>query len=139
METLLNPPVNGAFWINLLATVCGHLWTSVLAGWMSDRVGRYKMMIIGTLSVGSVAPVMLWIISWGTSVDAFWAQWAIGVLLSLFTGPMFSWLPEQFPPKVRLTSASLGYNFGLSLSAGFSPAIATALVHGFGPVAPGAL
>ena len=56
-------------------------------------------------------------------------------LYQLFS-PIFAWLPEKFSPKVRLTSAALGWNFGICVSAGFSPAIATALVHGVGAVAP---
>ncbi|KAL7533953.1 hypothetical protein ACHAXR_006418 [Thalassiosira sp. AJA248-18] len=154
METLIDPPVAGAFWVNLLAALCGHYWTAIVAGWLSDRYGRDKLMVAGAVSVGTVAPVMVWIISWGRTVDAFFAQWAIGVLLSLFTGPLLAWLIEKFPPKarlasfyfcmtlffsVRLTSVSFGYNLGLCLSAGFSPAVATALVHAFGPVAPGAI
>jgi len=96
-------------------------------------------MTIGVVSVGTLAPVMLWIISKGNTWDALLAQSAIGVMLALFAGPFFAWLPENFPPKVRLTSASLSYNLGICLSAGFSPAVATALVQDFGPLAPGAI
>jgi hypothetical protein len=56
------------------------------------------------------------------------AQWMIGVLLSLFTGPMWAWVSENFEPNVRLTSATLGYNLGVC----FFPALATALVNGYG-------
>ena len=135
MAELLDPPVKGAFWINLLASVF-HISTSVLAGWLSDKHGRNKVMAVGAVSVGIFAPVMLYIISLGKSVDAFFAQFCIGVLLAFFSGPIFAWLPEKFPPKVRLTSAALGWNIGICLSAGFSPAVATALVHKFGAVAP---
>lgn len=137
METLLDPPINGAFWVNLLAAICGSNFTAVGAGWLSDIYGRKKVMSVGAVLVGAAAPVMVWIISWGNTLDAFFAQWAIGILLSLYAGPLSAWLIEQFPPKIRLTSASLGYNFGICLSAGFSPAIATQLVHTYGPVAPG--
>jgi len=139
MSSLIDPPVPGAFWVNLLATSLGHNSTAIGAGWLSDRYGRNKLMATGAVSVGMLAPVLLWIISWGRTLDAFFAQWAIGALLSLFTGPQFAWMAEQFPPKVRLTSAALGYNLGICLSAGFSPAIATALVRDYGPVAPSAI
>ena len=139
MKTLINPPVAGAFWVNLLATICGYGFPSITAGVLSDRFGRNKIMTLGAVGVGSVAPFMVWIISWGVTWKAFLAQWAIGVLLSIFTGPMWAWLPEKFSPRVRLTSAALGYNLGMCISAGFSPAVATALVHGYGPVAPAIL
>lgn len=139
MKTLLDPPVAGAFWVNLLATICGYGFPSITAGVMSDLYGRNKIMTAGAVGVGIVAPFMVWIISWGVTWKAFLAQWTIGVLLSIFTGPMWAWLPEKFPPHVRLTSAALGYNLGMCISAGFSPAIATALVNGYGPVAPAIL
>jgi len=139
MGDLLDPPVTGAFWVNLLASVCGYTWSGVGAGWLSDHYGRNKTMAAGAVSVGAVAPVMVWIISRGRTWDAFAGQWTIGVLLSLFTGPFFAWLIEQFPPKIRLTSAAMGYNLGICISAGFSPAIATAITHTYGVVAPGAI
>lgn len=139
MSELIDPPVEGAFWVNLLTAVLGNCAAAVGFGWLSDRYGRSRLMLAGAISVGVLAPVLLWIISWGRTLDAFFAQWAIGVLLSLYAGPLFSWLPEKFPPKTRLTSIGLGYNLGVCISAGFSPAIATALSRDFGPVAPGAL
>ena len=122
-------------------------------------------MQFGAVTVGAVAPVMVWIISWGNTVQALFAQIAIcfflsfycgknkhlqsqHVLLRLFSfhshliqllvskGPFCTWLVERFPPKIRLTSASLGFNLGICISAGFSPALATALVK-TSVVAPG--
>ena len=138
MSTLIDPPMRGAFWINLVASLF-HIIPAVLAGWLSDIYGRNRVMSVGAVSVGIVAPFMLWIISRGKTVDAFFAQSFIGLLLSLFSGPIFAWLPEKFPPSVRLTSAALGWNLGICVSAGFSPAVATSLVHRFGKVAPASI
>jgi len=139
MSSLIDQPVKGAFWLNLLAAICGYMLPVIGAGWLSDIYGRTKLMATGAIGVGLLAPLFLWIISWGRTLDAFFAQWSIGVLLSFFAGPLPAWLTERFPPKVRLTSAALGYNLGLSISAGFSPAIATMLSRDFGPVAPGVI
>ena len=139
MDTLLDPPVQGAFWVNLLSSVLGMMLVLLFAGWLSDRYGRSNVMIVGAVGVALVAPVMVWIISWGKTVQAFFAQWTIGCLLALFSGPAMAWQVEIFPQKIRLTAASIGYNLGLCLSAGFAPAIATTLVAKYGPVAPGFL
>lgn len=139
MTTMIASPVAGAFWVNLLATIFGYNLPSITVGVLSDRYGRERIMIVGAVGLGVVAPLMVWIISWGNTWKAFLAQWTIGVFLSIFSGPMWGWLPGNFPPRVRLTSAALSYNLSLCLSGGFSPAIATALVHGYGPLAPAIL
>lgn len=139
METILDPPVKGAFWINACASFFGHSIPSVFMGWISDKYDRVIIMMIGSVGTGLVAPVMIWVISSSQSVPAFFAQFTIGVVSSLFAGPMPAWLGETFAPHVRLTAGSLGYNVAICVSSGFSPLFATALVQRFGPVAPGAI
>lgn len=137
MDSILDPPVPGAFWVNLAALMFGNQIPSLLTGWWSDKVGRTKLMIVGVILTGITGPLFVWIISYGKTVGALFAQTALGIVLSFYTGPLFSYLPEKFPPKIRLTSFSLGYNIGICFSAGFSPTIATALVENYGDVAPG--
>ena len=137
METILDPPVPGAFWINLAALVLGNQIPSLLTGWWSDKVGRTRLMLAGAILTGITGPFFVWIISYGKTVGALLAQTALGIVLSFYTGPLFAYLPEKFPPKIRLTSFSLGYNIGICISAGFSPTIATALVQSYGDDAPG--
>ena len=137
METILDPPVPGAFWVNLGALVLGNQIPSLLTGWWSDKVGRTKLMLAGAILTGITGPFFVWIISYGKTVGALLAQTGLGIVLSFYTGPLFAYLPEKFPPKVRLTSFSLGYNIGICISAGFSPTIATALVQSYGDEAPG--
>ena len=128
MQTLLVPPINGAFWVNLIANVFGLTAISFLAGWLSDRYGRVKLMTFGAVSVGIIGPIMVWIISWANTIQAVFAQTALCFFLSFYCGPFCTWLVERFPTKVRLTSVALGFNIGICLSSGFTPAIATALV-----------
>jgi len=107
------------------------------AGRLSDRTGRLRNMIAGAVCVGIVGPLMLTVISKGTGVQAFFAQWCIGVFLSLFGGPMNAWLVEQFPAKYRLTSVAVGYDLAHCTASAFSPLIATVLFQNYGPLAPG--
>eukprot|EP00985_Skeletonema_marinoi_P022964 scaffold14929_cov154-Skeletonema_marinoi.AAC.6 len=136
MQVLLKPGIENAFWVNAMALLFGVVLILPLTGFLSDRVGRTKTMICGAISLGIVGPFMLWVISAGQAVSAFFAQWTIGVLLSLFGGPMNAWLVEKFPPDVRLTSAALGYDLAHCTASAFSPLIATILVENVGPVAP---
>lgn len=137
MESILNPPVPGAFWVNLAALTFGHQIPSLLTGWWSDSVGRTKLMLAGTILTAITGPFFVWIISYGNTVGALLAQTALGIVLSFYTGPLFAYIPEKFPPHIRLTSFSLGYNIGICFSAGFSPTIATALAQNYGDAAPG--
>mmetsp|Transcript_30794 Transcript_30794/g.56983 ORF Transcript_30794/g.56983 Transcript_30794/m.56983 type:complete len:459 (-) Transcript_30794:439-1815(-) len=136
MSSLIDSPIDGAFWVNLIANIVSMV-AVVGAGWLSDIYGHDKLMVTGAISTGLLAPIFLWIISWGRTLEAVFAQNALGVLFALFCGPLLAWLPMKFPPKVRLTSAALGYNLAICISAGFSPAVATVLFRDFGPVAPG--
>ena len=95
-------------------------------------------MQFGAISTGVAGPFLLWVISGGNTWEALFAQMGICFLLSFYCGPFCTWLVERFPPKVRLSSVSLGFNLGICVSAGFSPALATALVK-VSPVAPGIL
>jgi MFS family permease len=139
METILDPPIPGAFWINACASFFGHSIPSVYMGWLSDKYDRVTMMMIGAVATGIVSPFLLWIISMGQPITAFVAQFTIGVVSSLLAGPLSAWLGESFPPQVRLTAGALGYNIALCTSSGFSPLLATALANRFGPIAPGAI
>ncbi|KAL7524832.1 hypothetical protein ACHAWF_001104 [Thalassiosira exigua] len=98
-----------------------------------------KTMIVGAGGLGILGPIMLWVISSGDSLWAFFAQWFIGILLSTFDGPTNAWLVEKFPAKHRLTSASLGYDMAHCTTSAFSPLVATVLVKDYGPLAPGLL
>ena len=139
MQVLLKHPIENAFWVNAMALLFGVVLILPLAGMLSDKIGRMKTMIIGAIGLGVVGPFMLWIISAGEAVTAFFAQWAIGVFLSVFGGPMNAWLVEKFPPKVRLTSAALGYDLAHCTASAFSPLVATVLVDKYGPDAPAAI
>ena len=83
---------------------------------------------------------MVWFISksGGKVAEALLSQLCLTLFLSFYCGPFCAWLVERFPVKIRLTSVSLGFNIGICLSSGFSPALATWLAK-FSPLLPGFL
>lgn len=137
MEELLDPPIKGAFWINACSMLIGMTFMLPVAGAISDRTGRVRMMTFSGVALTGLGPVLLIMISKGNSFVAFMCQLVLGVLLSFFGGPLCAWLVENFSPEVRLTSASLGYDISHAVVGGFSPAIATVLFDKFGTYAPG--
>lgn len=139
MNDIMQPPMPNAFWINAMALLFGVTLPLPLTGILSDYCGRVRTMVAGALLLGALGPILLIIISFGEPVKAFFAQWGIGILLSLYGGPISAWLVEKFPPKVRLTSASLGYDLAHCTASAFTPLIATLLTQKVSLIAPGVI
>mmetsp|Transcript_23922 Transcript_23922/g.56641 ORF Transcript_23922/g.56641 Transcript_23922/m.56641 type:complete len:484 (-) Transcript_23922:1221-2672(-) len=139
MDDIIDPPIEGAFWINACALLFGVTIPLPLLGKLSDIIGRVKTMAIGAIGLGAFGPIMLLVISHGVPVQAIFAQWCLGIFLCFYGGPISAWLVEKFPPKIRLTSASLGYDVAHSTASAFSPLIATVLARNVGHAAPGIL
>jgi hypothetical protein len=59
--------------------------------------------------------------------------------LSLMYGPQAALFAELFPPEVRYSGASIGYQLGAVVGGGFAPIIATALYAHYGSTFPIAL
>jgi MHS family proline/betaine transporter-like MFS transporter len=137
MFEMIPNPMPEAFGItssSLLLSVCVIF---PIAGDLSDRWGRKRVMTIGALVYGLGCPSLLILIGQGNVALAFLAQSVMGICLSLWGGPMMAWLAESFAPEVRLTSMAVGYNLGVGLFAGVTPAMATYLVDRWGYLAPG--
>ena len=138
MEVLIDPPIEHGFWVNGFALLFGIILPLPLTGMLSDHWGRDKTMGIGVAGLAVFGPIMINVISSsGKAAQAFFAQWTLGIFLSLFGGPMNAWLVEKFPPKVRLTSAALGYDLAHCTASAFSPLVATILVQDFSSAAVG--
>ena len=139
MDDILQPPIENAFWINALTLLFGVTLPLPLVGMLSDYCGRVKTMVVGCIGLGAFGPIAVFVISKGQAVSAFFAQLILGLLLCLFGGPISAWLVEKFPPKVRLTSASLGYDLAHCTASAFSPLVATVLAQKVSLSAPGIL
>ncbi|KAL3939131.1 MAG: hypothetical protein SGBAC_006092 [Bacillariaceae sp.] len=139
MSHLLNPPIPGAFWINATSMVFGLTLMLPVAGALSDKIGRVRVMSMAALGLTIGGPILLLLISGGNGYVAFGCQLILGLHLSFFGGPLSAWMVESFSPEVRLTSASLGYDLAHSVVGGFSPAIATVLYDSCGTKCAGVL
>jgi len=137
METILDPPIEHAFAVNSVALFISGVITYPSAGWLSDQVGRMRVMVVGGVLMIFAGPIAIGLISVGNAAVAFFSQLLLGAGLSLFGAPSNAWIVENFPPEIRLTSVSVGYNAALAIIGGFTPAIATVLVDHVGQVSPG--
>jgi len=137
MADLIETPVPNSFAVNSASLAFSVCLFFPVAGWMSDKVGRKKVMSVGGLVMAVGSPIMLKMIGTGNATTAFCAQMILGISLSLWGAPMMAWLAESFEPAARLTSVSIGYNIAQACGGGLAPAIATELVDRVGVESPG--
>jgi MFS family permease len=110
-------------------------------GWLSDRVGRKRIMLAGcALAALTYVPIFMGLQRFGNpnmlpQADPaqinHGAMVALLVLLMVYVcmvyGPIAAFLVELFPTKIRYTSMSLPYHLGNGWFGGFLPLIAVAV------------
>ncbi|WP_298037082.1 MFS transporter [uncultured Microbacterium sp.] len=108
------------------------LLTTLLAGWVCDRIGRRTTYIIGwVLQLGGVA-LLFPLVNTG-SVGALFAALAILTIGLGFTyGPQAALYAELFPASIRFSGVSISYAIGAILGGAFAPTIAAAIVNATG-------
>jgi len=129
MEKFVGYPGGTATLINSFSLFFSVCLLFPLAGIASDWYGRAKVMYLGGICLTVASPVMLVLIGQGNPLGAFFAQFVLGICLSLWGAPMCSWLVESFPSHVRLTSVAIGYNVALAFFGGSSGFIATEIAE----------
>ncbi len=113
------------------------LFAKVLGGWLSDRVGRRRMMIALTLVLMSVLYVGQRFMLYGSPATFLLGQVMLGVPLAMALGLQGAMVVEIFPLRTRVTSMSFAYSVTLALAGGLAPIVATWLIDRVGvPTAP---
>src|SRR6266478_4738055 len=136
--TVLGAPRDFVLMAVLVQAVLGFLWVP-LAGHLSDRIGRKRMYMIGSVFVGIFGFIYFALLD--TKVPALMF---IAIALSLLPvmtcyGPPAALIAESFTPRLRYSGASLGYQLASIIAGGPSPFIATALFAAFASSLPIAL
>jgi MFS family permease len=109
----------------------------LFAGSLSDRIGRKKVYTIGTvLAMVFVIPYfeMLKLGNWWLALFAIFIGFSC--IWAMVGATLGSYFAESFPPAVRYTGVSLGYQVGAALFGGPLPLIATALVAAYASTLP---
>jgi len=103
---------------------------------ISDRIGRRKMYLAGSIGTAIWAFPLFWFVDtgtgWGLTVGLLGGQ----VTLSMMYGPLAAFFSEMFPAKFRYSGASLGYQLGALLGGAISSLVAAALFKAFGSNVP---
>jgi MFS transporter, MHS family, shikimate and dehydroshikimate transport protein len=98
-------------------------------GWLSDRIGRRPLYILGALFTILFAFPLFWMLE---SKSAALITTAIIIAMNFGHGMMFgpesAYFPELFGPGVRYSGASFGFQVSAAIGGGFAPIVATAMV-----------
>ena len=116
----------------VLAASCVSLVTTPLFGYISDKIGRKRMYLIGAATMFLFAFPYYFLLN--SQVPALIV---LAIIVSLPVhdmqyGPQAAFIAESFPPAVRYSGSSLGYQLASITSGGPAPIIAAWLYHTYG-------
>ena len=115
--------------------------TLIIAGWLSDHIGR-KPVILGGMLIAAVTyyPLYLWLgsVTQPGNINMPIAIIIVAILVAyvgMVYGPIGAFLAEFFPSRIRYTSVSVPYHIGNGWGGGLVPFITTAAYQATGSLA----
>jgi MHS family proline/betaine transporter-like MFS transporter len=123
--------------VNTLVLFLVVLPCKPLGGWLSDKVGRRKLMMTITAAMMAVIYLALRLMLYG-SPQAFAAgQLMLAIPIGMALGLQGAMVVEIFPLRTRVTSMSFAYSITLALAGGTAPLVSSWLIETLGhPLAP---
>ncbi|MDH6573630.1 MFS family permease [Streptomyces sp. SAI-117] len=120
----------------VLISSVAMLATLPWSGYMSDKVGRRPLILVGGLGVAVWAFPYFWLVD-TASLPLIFIAVVVGFVLQCLTyGPIASFLGELFAPSVRYSGASLSYQLSAIIVSGGTPFLMTALIAKAGSTLP---
>jgi MHS family citrate/tricarballylate:H+ symporter-like MFS transporter len=117
----------------LLVTLCvgisNFCWLPVM-GALSDKIGRKPLLIAFTiLTLLTSYPALSWLVADPSFGKMLLVELWLSFLYASYNGAMVVALTEVMPADVRTAGFSLAYSLATAIFGGFTPAIATGLIH----------
>lgn len=118
----------------LAVTTSAAAWAvfTVLAGWLSDFIGRRMTYLAGFVIQGIGAALLFPLVNTGSIPALYGALIFLTVGLGLTYGQQSAMYAELFPAPIRASGVSITYALGSILGGAFAPMIAAFLVNSTG-------
>ncbi len=113
------------------------LLSKPLGGWLSDKVGRRRLMLTLTVAVMALIYPALQMMLYGAPSSFIFGQLLVAIPIGMALGLQGAMVVEIFPLRSRVMSMSLAYSITLALAGGTAPLVSTWLIETIGqPLAP---
>jgi len=113
--------------------------TIPLSGYISDRIGRKRMYLIGTVTMGLFGFVYFTMLNTLIPEVIFFAIVISFIPHDMMYGPQAALIAECFSPRLRYSGSALGFHLSSVIAGGPAPIIATALFAATGSGYPVAI
>ena len=118
-----------AFFITMCIGLANFIFLPLM-GTLSDKVGRKKPLILFSgLFVLTAYPMLNWLVHNSTFNHMLVVELWFSLLYAGYNGAMVVALTEIVPANIRSISFSFAYSIATAIYGGFTPAIATNLIH----------
>jgi MFS family permease len=101
--------------------------TIPLSGYISDRIGRKRMYLIGAVTMGVFGFVYFALLNTLVPAVIFFAIVVSFIPHDMMYGPQAALIAECFSPRLRYSGSALGFHLSSVIAGGPAPIIATAL------------
>jgi MHS family proline/betaine transporter-like MFS transporter len=105
------------------------LVTMPFSAWLSDRIGRKKVLATGGILMFFATPLLFTHLVQGESLfNIGLAQFIFASIVGIYSGVIPAVLVELFPTSVRFTGMAIAYNLAAALFGGTAPLVCEWLI-----------
>jgi CBS domain-containing protein/nitrate/nitrite transporter NarK len=108
------------------------IWMYPFFGWVSDKVGRRPILLLGIYGNALIFPIVFYVMkSYLNPPDTSMLLFLTAILTYFngigYSGAMSAFLLELFPARIRTTAIGFTYNMGYGVTGGLTPFMITLL------------